>query len=80
MATGLCTFGDNAYLNTPFLATPLFCHFWWYQRLLQFLPLTVAKCIECAFGIWTHRWAILTSPIPVNVSIKKSVALVIALA
>ena len=43
LAPGLCIFGDNAYLNTPLLAAPLFCHFWWYQRLLQFLPLTVAN-------------------------------------
>jgi hypothetical protein len=36
--------------------------------------------IECAFGILTHRWTMLRSAIPMKVSIKRTVALVIALA
>jgi hypothetical protein len=36
---------------------------------------------ECStFGILTHRWAILRSAIPANISIGKTVALVVALA
>jgi hypothetical protein len=34
--------------------------------------------IECAFGMMTHWWAILWSAIPMQVSIKKTIALVIA--
>jgi hypothetical protein len=36
--------------------------------------------IECTFGMFTHRWAILRSAIPMNVSIQKTIALVVALA
>jgi hypothetical protein len=36
--------------------------------------------IECAFGMLTHRWAILCSAIPMNISLKKTITLVIALA
>ena len=36
--------------------------------------------IECAFGMLTHRWAILRSAIPMNVTVHKTVALVLALA
>jgi hypothetical protein len=41
---------------------------------------TISMQLECAFGVWTHRWTILRSPIPMGVSTKKTVALVIALA
>ena len=36
--------------------------------------------IECAFGMFIHRWAILRSAIPMRVSLKKTIALVVALA
>ena len=35
--------------------------------------------VECAFGMLSHRWAILRSAIPMGISLKKTVALVIAL-
>ena len=35
--------------------------------------------IECTFGMLTHGWEILQSAIPMNVSMKKTVALVFAL-
>jgi hypothetical protein len=81
LAPGLCIFGDNAYLNTPYMATPYaavsgggtnnaynFCHS--HLRIR----------IECTFEILTHRWAVLRSAIRVNIRIKKTVALVMALA
>jgi hypothetical protein len=36
--------------------------------------------IECALGVLTHQWAILRSAIPVNVTVHKTAALVLALA
>jgi hypothetical protein len=36
--------------------------------------------IECTFGIFTHQWSILRSAIPMNVSIRKTVTLVLCLA
>ena len=35
--------------------------------------------IECTFGMLTHRWAILRSAILMNVTVQKTVALVLAL-
>jgi hypothetical protein len=80
LAPGLCIFGDNAYLNTMYLATPHSAVSGGTKDSYNFYHSQLRIRIECAFEIWTHRWAILRSPIPVNVSIKKSVALVIALA
>jgi hypothetical protein len=80
LAPGLCISGDNAYLNTPYMATPYSAVSGGTKDSYNFYHSQLRIRIECAFGIWTHRWAILRSPIPVNVSIKKSVALVIALA
>ena len=36
--------------------------------------------IECAFGMFTERWAILRSAIPMNIRINKTISLVSALA
>jgi hypothetical protein len=46
----------------------------------NFYHLQLQIRIECAFGILSKRWAILRSAIPVNIRIKKAVALVVALA
>jgi DDE superfamily endonuclease len=82
LAPGLCLFGDNAYMNSPYMATP-------YPALqvsggtkdsYNFYHSQVRIRIECAFGMLTHRWAILRSAIPTNVPIHKTVALVVALA
>jgi hypothetical protein len=35
--------------------------------------------IECAFGHFVHRWGILRSPIPQNITLKKTIALVVSL-
>jgi hypothetical protein len=80
LAPGLCIFGDNAYLNTPYMATPYPAVSGGTKDSYNFYHSQLRIRIECAFGIWTHRWAILRSAIPMGVSIKKTVALVIALA
>jgi hypothetical protein len=81
LAPGLSLFGDNAYLNTTFMATPYSggaatgskdaYNFYHSQLRIQ---------IECAFGKFTQRWGILRSAMPKKVLLKKSVALVVALA
>jgi hypothetical protein len=81
LASGLCLFGDNAYLNTPFMATPFSggalagskdaYNFYHSQLRIQ---------VECAFGKFTSRWGILRSAMPKGVSIRKTVAMVMALA
>lgn len=80
LAPGLCLFGDNAYLNTPYMATPYSAVSGGTKDAYNFYHSQLRIRIECTFGIWTHRWAILRSAIPMRVSLKKTVALVCALA
>ena len=80
LAPGLCIFGDNAYLNTPYLATPYAAVTGGTRDAYNFYHSQVRICIECTFGMLTHRWAILRSAIPMNVSVGKTIALVLALA
>ena len=60
LARGLCLFGDNAYLNTLYMATPLSntsgrpkdnYNFYHSQSRIQ---------IECVFGMLVQRWGIFT--------------------
>jgi hypothetical protein len=80
LAPGLCLFGDNAYLNTPYMATPYPAVSGGTKDSYNFYHSQVRIRIECTFGMLTHRWSILRSAIPMNVSVKKTVALVVALA
>ena len=79
LAPGLCLFGDNAYLNSTFMATPYSGVSGGSKDAYNFFHSQLRIQIECAFGMLTHRWAILRSAIPMQVSIKKTIALVIAL-
>jgi hypothetical protein len=81
LAPGLCIFGDNVYLNTPYMATPYAAVSGGTKDAYNFYHLQLQIRIECAFGILTHpRWAILRSTIPVNLRIERTVVLVMALA
>jgi hypothetical protein len=108
LANGLVLFGDNAYLNTQYMATPFpnvtsgsedtynFYHSQVRIKIsaaLDLFPtmlLTTTNTnrqmtklrirIECAFGMLVHRWAILRSAIPMNITLVKVVALVNCLA
>ena len=80
LAPGLCIFGDNAYLNTPYMATPYPGVSGGTKDSYNFYHSQLRIRIECTFGMLTHRWAILRRAIPMNVSVQKTVALVLALA
>lgn len=80
LAPGLCLFGDNAYLNTPYMATPYSNVSGGTEDAYNFYHSQLRIRIECTFGMLTHRWSILRSAIPMNVTIRKTVALVLALA
>ena len=80
LAPGLCLFGDNAYINCIFMATPYSGVSGGSKDAYNFYQSQVRIRIECAFGILTHRWAILRKALPQNMSISKSVSLVLALA
>ena len=80
LAPGLCLFGNNAYLNTPYMATPYAAVLGGTKDAYNFYLSQLRIRIECTFGMFTNRWSILRSAIPMNVSVQKTVALVLALA
>lgn len=81
LAPGLCLFGDNAYLNSIYMATPFAGGVSGGSKdAYNFYHSQLRINIECAFGMLTHRWAILRKAIPMRVSLKKAIALVVALA
>jgi hypothetical protein len=84
LADGLVIFGDNAYLNTNYMATP-------YPNIAgrdqdrskdnyNFYHSQVRIRIECAFGMMVHRWGILRTAMPKGIGIVRIIALVNALA
>jgi DDE superfamily endonuclease len=75
LGDGLCLFGDNAYLNTAYMATPYAGVSGGTPDAYNFYHSQLRIRIECCFGMLTHRWAILRSAIPINVSVAKTVAL-----
>lgn len=80
LAPDLCLFGDNhAYLNSAFMATPYAATSGGTKDAYSFSHSQLRIRIECAFGMLTHRWAILRSAIPMNITVSKTVALVLAL-
>jgi DDE superfamily endonuclease len=80
LAPGLCLFGDNAYINCFFLATPFSGTAGGSKDAYNFYHSQLRIQIECAFGILTSRWAILRKALPASITIKRAVALVMALA
>ena len=77
-------FGDNAYLNSLYMATPYpnvsgdpekktkdDYNYYHSQRRIR---------VECAFGMLVQRWGILRTAFPRNISVKKIVGTVVALA
>jgi hypothetical protein len=80
LATGLCLFGDNAYLNTSYMATPYTGAAAGSKDAYNFYHSQVRIRIECAFGMLTHRWSMLRKALPMGISLRRSVALVVALA
>jgi hypothetical protein len=80
LAPGLCLFGNNAYLNASYMETPYACASGGSKDAYNFYHSQLRIRIECTFGMLTHRWSILRSAIPINVSIRTTVALVLCLA
>lgn len=85
LAPGLTLFGDNAYMNTTFMATPFTragtgqagtnntrddYNFYFSQLRIR---------IECAFGMLVHRWSMLRNIFPSGVPIARVVSTVIAM-
>ena len=76
---GLSIYGDNAYMNSPFMTTPFKAVSCGVRDAYNFYHSQLRINVECSFGMLVNRWAILRTPIPLNVSLKKTTALVRAL-
>ena len=77
-------FGDNAYLNTSYMATPFTNVAGDPNRGAEdnynFFHSQLRIRIECAFGMLVQRWGILRMAMPRNIGITRVVSLVTALA
>ncbi len=77
LAPGLCLFGDNAYVNREFMATP-------YPNVssheekdaYNFFHSQLRINIECAFGMLVQRWGVLKKKAPQKYTVKKIIATV----
>ena len=77
-------FGDNAYLNTPYMATPFTNVASDPNRVAEdsynYYHSQLRIRVECAFGMLVQRWGILRMAMPQTLSVSKIVAMVNALA
>jgi len=76
---GLCLSGDNAYVQAPYKCTPFRNVGSGAKDAFNFLQSQIRINIECAFGKLVHCWGILLKAIPVNITVKKTTSLVLAL-
>ena len=77
---GLVLLGDNAYINSPYMATPFPNVSRGAEDIYNFYHSQLRIRVECCFGQLVHRWGMLRSAIPYNITITKVVALVSCLA
>ena len=75
----LCLFGDNAYVQTPYMCTPWKAVSGGSKDAFNFYHSQLRINIECAFGMLVHRWGMLRKPIPMNITVSKTSRLVLAL-
>jgi hypothetical protein len=76
MKPSLCIFGDNAYVNTPYMATPYKSVKEGSKDAYNFFHSNCRITIECAFGMLVRRWGILCKPMSTMLPIAKVTALV----
>jgi hypothetical protein len=79
MKQGLCLFGDNAYVNTLYMATPYKAVKEGAKDAYNFFHSNCRITIECAFGMLVHRWGILCKPMSTKLPISKVTSIVRAL-
>jgi hypothetical protein len=76
MKPGLCIFGDNAYVNTPYMATPYKAVKDGSKDAYNYFHSNCRITIECAFGMLVHRWGILCKPMSTMIPISKITSMV----
>lgn len=79
LANGLCLYGDNAYVNSPYMIVPFKGAQDGAKDAFNFFHSSLRINVECAFGMLVHRWGILRKAIPMNVTVAKTTSLVLAL-
>jgi hypothetical protein len=76
---GLCLYGDNAYCNNSYMMVPFKGSVSGSEDAYNFFHSSLRINIECAFGMLVHRFGILRKPMPVNIRVPQTSALVTAL-
>jgi hypothetical protein len=79
LAPGLCLFGDAAYVNTQYMATPFKGVGSGSKDDYNFYQSQVRIRVECSFGMLVHRWGVLRKPMPNGYGLAKTTALVMCL-
>jgi hypothetical protein len=80
LAQGLCLFGDNAYVNTEFMATPYNGnHLTHDQDSYNYYHSSLRIRIECAFGMLTRRFGLLRRCFHQSIPIFRINAIVMAM-
>jgi hypothetical protein len=74
--TKLVLFGDNAYLNSLYMATPFPNTSGRARANYNFFHSQVRITIECAFGKLVQRWGILRMAMPRGITIQRTIAMV----
>ena len=69
LAKGVTIYGDNAYANTHYMTSPFKAISSGPRDAYNFYHSQIRINIECAFGMLINRWAVLRTPIPINISI-----------
>lgn len=69
-------FGDSAYVNTPFMATPFKGTHSGVKDAYNYYHSQLRINIECAFGMLVHRWGVLRKPFPMNITVPKIIQVV----
>jgi DDE superfamily endonuclease len=79
LAPGLCLFGDNAYVNTPYMATLYKAVRSGSKDDYNFYHSQVRIKVECAFGQLVQRWGLLRRALSAKITTKKVTTLCMAL-
>ncbi|EJK74099.1 hypothetical protein THAOC_04245 [Thalassiosira oceanica] len=78
-ATTYCLFGDNAYVQSPYMVVPWRKVGAGAKDAYNFYQSQLRINIECAFGMLVHRWGMLRKPVPNNITVLRTTRLVLAL-
>ena len=79
LSQGLVIYADNAYINTPYMATPFKNVSSGAKDDFNFYHSQLRITVEGAFGMLVNRWGCLRKPMPVNFRVSRINKLVYAL-